>query len=79
MHMFAKLCTLNCDELRIYHADLFNNADGTVVIERIYIKEASELILRSRKIMLAFSEAQEFEKKFLRLRRKIPASFFFRI
>ena len=78
MHMLGKLCTMNCDELRTYYADRFNNHDGRIFIESIDITEAGELVLRSRKIMMALIEAQEFEKNFIRLRKRIPETFFLR-
>ena len=78
MQMVAKLCTMNCEELKTFYTNRFNNNDGRIFIERIDIKKAGEFILRSRKILLTFTETQEFEKNFLRLRRKIPATFFFR-
>ena len=78
MHMLGKLCTMNRDELRTYYADRFNNHDGRIFIESTDITEAGELVLRSRKIMIALIEAQEFEKNFLRLRKKIPDTYFLR-
>ena len=78
MNMLANLCSMNSEELRKYYTDIFNLHDGVVNISRVDLTEAAELVRRSRKICLAFQEACDFEENFVKLRSKIPRTFFVR-
>ena len=78
MNMLAKLCSMNCDQLTTYYTNVLNNQDGIVLLERIDLQEAAELVLRSRMITVVFREAQEFEEHFIKTKSKIPRTFFAR-
>ena len=69
---------MNCDQLRDYYTNILDNRDGVVLIARLDLSEAVELVRRSRKIILAFQEAREFEENFLKLKSKIPRTYFYR-
>ena len=77
MNMLGKLCSMTSDELRNSYSNIFDQHEGKVVITRRGITEAAELVRRSRKIFIAFQEAREFEETFIKMRSKIPRSFFF--
>ena len=78
MHMLAKLCTLDCEQLRDYYTNIFEQRGEVAVISRLDLTEAAELVRRSRKIFLAFQETREFEENFIKLKSKIPRTFFLR-
>ena len=67
---------MNCDGLRTFYITILNNHGGIIQLDRIDIVEAAEAVRRSRKIIHAYREAQEFEDNFIRLRSKIPKSYF---
>ena len=77
MHMLAQLASMDADRFRNHYDNIFNG-DCIVELEHIDIVEAGELIRRSRKIQLAFREAQEFENNFVKVKSKIPKTFFHR-
>ena len=68
---------MNADGIRNHYDDIFNG-DCVIELEHIDIVEAGEVIRRSRKIQLAFREAQEFENNFVKVKSKIPKTFFHR-
>ena len=78
MRTLANLCSMNCDELTVHYSNIFNDHDGTVSLERADLKEAAELILRSRRITLTFREAQQFEEHFIKVKSKIRKTFYTR-
>ena len=78
MNMLSRFITMNCDELMNYYTNIFNNHAGIVQLEKIDIEEAAESVRRSRKIILSFREAREFEENFIKNRSRIPKSYFVR-
>ena len=74
MHMLGKLCSMTSVELRNYYS---NQHEGKVMITRRDLTEAAELVRRSRKIFIAFQEARKFKENVIKMRSKIPRSFFF--
>ena len=78
MHMLANLASMNSDEIRAHYTKICTEDDGAVELDRIDIVEAAEVIRRSRTILLAFKEAQEFENNFIKHKAKIPKTYFHR-
>ena len=76
MHMLGKLCSMNSVELHDYFTNIFNHHGGNVLISKLDLTEAAELVRRSRKIFIAFQEMREFEANFIKLGSKIPQAFF---
>ena len=76
--LLGNLAGKTAPELQTYFDDLFLNHAGRVELDRVDILEAAELVRRSRQISVAFREAQEFETNFIKVRSKIPRTFFHR-
>ena len=76
MNMLSHFVSMTCGELQDYYNTIFNDHDGRIQLERIDIVEASEIVRRSRKIVWALNEVNEFEKNFQKLNPKIPKSYF---
>ena len=78
MNLLHCLLSNTSEMLQEYFTDIFTHHQGRVELCREDINEAAESIRRSRKISIAFNEAQDFEDNFLKLQSKIPKNFFIR-
>ena len=78
MNLLAKLASMTSDQIQTSFDKLFSEVEPRVELDEIDIVEAAELIRRSRMILMAFQEAQEFENNFVKVKSKIPRTFFHR-